>query len=116
MDRADLAFIRCMDRLEHLIERETDALKFRAPLDFDEFNRRKTHALLEFLRMSRNVPDQKSDAVAARVAQFREKLSENALTLDQHLRAMVEIASIMIKSIEAEESDGTYSARPDRRR
>jgi len=110
------AFARCIERLETLIDRETAALRTCAAINFDEFNTRKTHALLEFLRVSRAMPDQTSPSTALRLADLRVKLAENAQLLDQHLNAMVEIATIMIRNIEREESDGTYSGKPQRKR
>lgn len=109
---AELALARCVDRLELLIDRETQALKTRVPIDFDDLNRRKTHALWEFSMMSRAMPAGDSSIIADRLGGLRSKLSENAGQLDLHLRAMVEISGIMIRNIRMEESDGTYSGRP----
>jgi hypothetical protein len=109
---AELAFARCVERLEQLIDRETDALKARAPIDFEDLNLRKTRALWEFSKMSQAMPARKSATIANRLGGLREKLSVNAALLDLHLRAMVEISGIMIRSIRMEESDGPYSGRP----
>jgi hypothetical protein len=110
------AFARCIARLEALIDRETEALRRCVAINFDDYNTRKTHALLEFLRVSRAMPDQTSPSTALRLSELRGKLAENAQLLDQHLNAMVEIATIMIRNIEREESDGTYSGKPVRKR
>jgi hypothetical protein len=110
------AFARCIARLELLVDGETDALRNCAAINFDDYNTRKTHALLEFLRVSRAMPDQTSPETAFRLAELRGKLAVNARLLDQHLNAMVEIATIMIRNIEREESDGTYSGKPQRSR
>lgn len=109
LDGAHLAFIRCVERLEQLVDRETQALKASAPLDFEDFNIRKTHALLEFLRATRSLSGQASTAIETRLARLRARLAENSLMLDHHLGAMREISGIMIRTIETAESDGTYS-------
>ncbi|PWB81685.1 MAG: hypothetical protein C3F11_14560 [Methylocystaceae bacterium] len=106
-----MALIGCIERLEQLIERETEALRSLAPIDFEDFNMRKAHALLEFSRASRSISGPASDAIESSLARLRARLAENNSLLDQHLRAMREISGIMIKTIEMAESDGTYSNR-----
>jgi hypothetical protein len=113
---AELAFVRCIDRLDALITAETETLTARAPFDFDASNQRKTHALLELVRASRATPSELAPPLRDKVLALREKLNRNAELLDQHLRAMLEIASIMIATIRAEESDGTYCGQSVRRR
>lgn len=109
-------FISCIDRLEQLVERETRTLEANGPIDFEEFNVRKTRALFEFLMASRSVPAQASTAIRTRLASLQAKLAENSAMLAQHLDAMREIAGIMIRTMEMAESDGTYSGRSAYRR
>jgi hypothetical protein len=106
-----LAFIGCVDRLESLIEKETEALKANAVIDFEDFNQRKTHALLEFSRVSRAFGAPASRAIEVRLERLQSRLAENSVLLETRLRAMKEIADIMIRTIEKAESDGTYSTR-----
>lgn len=110
-DRVREAFIGCIERLEQLIGRENEALQSPTPIDFEDFNVRKTHALLEFSRASRAFAGPGSEAIESMLVNLRERLTENRSLLDRHLRAMREISSIMIKTIEAAESDGTYTNR-----
>lgn len=113
---AELALIQCLGRVEWLIDMETSALKRCEQIDFDDLNGRKACALLEFSRLARAVSDRVSPPVARRLERLRAKLSENAQTLAQNLQALSEISNILITSINAEESDGTYSRRPSRGR
>jgi hypothetical protein len=115
-DGADVAFMNWIERLERLLENEIIALKSRAPIDFDSFNSKKTHALLEFRILSRTMPDQATRIAAAHLASLRARLADNAQTLEQHLRAMSEISCIMIKELQAEESYGAYPGRSCPRR
>ncbi len=111
MYRYRLAFAGCIERLQQLIDQESEALRSGEAVDFEEFNSRKSHALLEFTRASRFFPVQKSATIEARLARLRASLVENSSLLEQHLRAMGEISGIMIRTIEMAESDGTYSHR-----
>ncbi len=111
-----LAFLSCIDRLEQLVESETQALKAFGPINFEESNGRKTRALFEFLRASRSVQAQAPATIRTKLTSLQAKLAENASMLDQHLSAMREIAGIMIRTMEMAESDGTYSGRSPYRR
>lgn len=111
LDMNELAFLRCIARMEWLIDAETNALKEARAIDFDDLNARKTHALLEFSRMARAAPDRVNPEVAQRLKSLQAKLSENAQTLAHNLQALSEISRILISSIAAEDSDGTYSGR-----
>ena len=106
------ALTRCLERIDALIDVESSALRACALIDFDEFNQKKTHLLLEFTRLSRTLPGRSSEALRPRLERLSGKLAENAQLLDLHLGAMLEISRIMISSIQANESDGTYSSRP----
>jgi hypothetical protein len=48
--------------------------------------------------------------VQTRLAGLRVKLEKNLSLLDFHLKAVKEIAAIVARAIEEDESDGTYSA------
>lgn len=105
------ALVGCVDRLQQLIDRESEELKSGKSVDFDDFNARKTHALLEFMRASRKHAAPRSPTMEAKLARLRDSLVENSSLLEQHLRAVREISGIMIRTIEMAESDGTYSNR-----
>ncbi len=109
--RSNPPILGCIERIEELLERETSALKNCAPLDFEDFNLRKSHALLELSRVYRSPSAQISESILQRLRDLQSKLTENRLLLEQHLTAMREIASIMMRNAEMAESDGTYSKR-----
>lgn len=112
MDGRRAAFLGCVERLARLIEQESVALRAKDLIDFEEFNSRKAHALLEFSRASRAIGAIRiAPAIEAELARLRARLVENADLLEHRLRAMREIAGIMICTIETAESDGTYSTR-----
>lgn len=112
MDGKRTAFLGCVERLARLIELESEALRAKDAIDFEEFNSRKAHALLEFSRASRAFGATRvAPAIEAELARLRARLLENAELLEHRLRAMREIAGIMICTIEMAESDGTYSTR-----
>lgn len=105
------ALTRCIDRLREIIEAETRILKQGGHVDFDALNQRKTHALLEFLQVSRTAPPQSASLVAERVQSLRRLLSENAQLLERRLQATQEITDLIVHHIRESESDGTYSVR-----
>jgi hypothetical protein len=109
LDGAVISFIRCSERVEMLIKSETSLLRTYAPVDFEQSNLRKARALMDFLRASRALPSQLHPTVLSRLQSLRTELDENSSMLEQHLRATIEIAELITKTIRAEESDGTYS-------
>jgi hypothetical protein len=104
-------FIRCSERVELLVRKETGELRACAPIDFEPSNLRKSRALMDFVRASRAPPAHMHPLVIERLQSLRTALDENSSTLEQHLRAAAEIADLMTSAIRAEESDGTYSIR-----
>lgn len=112
----DIAFARCVERLEELIETETRILTSRARIDFEALNLRKTHALLEFTRVARNTPPQSSPEARERLSRLAHQLAGNAEILEQHLQAMQEITNLIVDSIRNDDSDGTYSRKGVARR
>lgn len=111
MDAAPDALARCIDRLRDIIESETRILKQAGHVDFDALNQRKTHALLEFLQVSRTAPPQSATQIGDRVQSLQKLLSENALLLERRLQATQEITNLIVHHIRESESDGTYSIR-----
>jgi len=112
----DIAFVRCVERLEELIDSETRILKSCSRIDFEALNLRKTHALLEFMRVTRNMPPQTSSIAQLRLADLVKRLGANKDVLEQHLHAMQEITALIVDSIRKDESDGTYSRKGASRR
>lgn len=111
VDASQDALTRCIDRLREIIELETRILKQGGHVDFDALNQRKTHALLEFLQVSRTAPAQSATQIGDRIQSLRKLLAENALLLERRLQATQEITDLIVHHIRESESDGTYSIR-----
>ncbi|WP_375273891.1 flagellar protein FlgN [Methylorubrum thiocyanatum] len=102
-----------LKRLEATVEAETEALAANAPLDLDAVNRAKSRSLLELTRLARGIDAAAIDAETGIVlARLRDKLIRNQGAVALHLRAVEEVGETLQASLQAAESDGTYSARP----
>ncbi len=110
-DASQDALRRCIDRLREIIESETRVLKQGGHVDFDALNQRKTHALLEFLQVSRTASPQSATQITDQVRSLQKLLSENAQLLERRLQATQEITNLIVHHIRESESDGTYSIR-----
>lgn len=113
---SDAAFVRCIERLEEMIDAETRILKSCARVDFEALNLRKTHALLEFTRVAKNSPPHATEAASRNLSRLRQRLAANTEALEQHLLAMQEIANLVVACIRNDDSDGTYSRKGAPRR
>lgn len=99
-----------IDRLKATIDEETEKLEVRAVVDFDGFSQRKNRGLLELTRAMRLTQDPRSDPrVVPQLTQLRASLIRNQAALQIHLDAVREVSSIIARSIQEVESDGTYS-------
>ena len=99
-----------IDRLKATIDEETEKLEDRAVVDFDGFSQRKNRGLLELTRAMRLTQDPRSDPrVVPQLTQLRASLIRNQAALQIHLDAVREVSSIIARSIQEVESDGTYS-------
>ena len=120
-DEARLAAVRetfsqTVERIERLVDLETATLEQYRPVDFSEFNHRKTHALLELDRAMRALGAQARDVrMRGELERLRDKLKRNLATLEIHLKAVRQVCSLIARAIETEESDGTYSSSIHRR-
>lgn len=111
MSPAIAALLSALDRLEETIDAESAALEVRAPLDFDEINRRKSRSLLELSRAARALPIAQDAALAGRMVALKDKLSRNQYLISVELAAAQEVGAILDKALREAESDGTYSTR-----
>ena len=101
-----------LKRLEATVEAETEALAANAPFDLEAVNRAKSRSLLELTRLARAVDVTALDAETGIVlARLRDKLILNQEAVALHLRAVEEVGATLEASLQAAESDGTYSAR-----
>ena len=100
-----------IDRLETVLDAETEALEANTPIDLAAVNHRKRQGLLE---LSRIVPHLPTGALGGEPRQHLERLSRkldrNRRVLDIQLRAVREVAAIVAAMIREGESDGTYTA------
>ena len=109
--RSSLAsFNAIVDRVEQVVESETTALTQNQRIDLAVLHRQKRQGLLELSRIMRTIAGTGADAEAGRrLAQLAGKLETNRVVLDRQLRAVREVADIISLSMQASESDGTYS-------
>lgn len=105
---AEAALLRWVDRVDSLVAAETRALLKGEKIDFENYNSKKSHALLEFIAVSRTVTGE-SPQVEQALRRLSERLAQNSQALRQNLLAASEISALLIKAIRSEESDGTYS-------
>jgi hypothetical protein len=100
-----------IERLKATIDKETEGLESRAPVDFDAFSQRKNRGLLELTRAMRLTQGVGIDPrVVPHLAELRASLVRNQAALQIHLDAVREVSSIIARSIQEVESDGTYSS------
>jgi hypothetical protein len=104
------ACLRAIERVEQVVEQETLALKQRKRDGLDDFNRRKSHGLLDLTRAVRALGAAPARGLQPRLQSLQAKLKENAAALKMHLEAVQEVSAVMARAIRDGESDGTYSA------
>lgn len=101
---------RTMQRVEKLIDRETEALRSRTPIDLKESNNGKSQALLELTLATRSLDGALLDPeIVRRLKVLRSKLEVNQAILRRHLDAVREVASVVSETIRDADWDGTYS-------
>jgi len=101
---------RTIQRIERLVDFETEALRTRAAIDLRETNNRKSQALLELDMIARALDGAHLDPdIIARLKALRGKLEANRIMLNRHLEAVREVACIVADTIRDSEWDGTYS-------
>lgn len=103
-------FMAIVDRVETVVDAETEALSHHVPFDMTELNHRKRQGVLELSRILRTLTGGQPNLEARdRLARLAVKLERNRRVLDVKLRAVREIADIIARSMRDAESDGTYS-------
>ena len=109
-----LALMATIERLEQIIDQETRELKQNKAVDLRDFNHRKSQGLLELTRSMRGLGSAGiGKGVQAGLARLRGKLDANLSLLRLHLTAAQEVAALISRVIQDEESDGTYSSSVD---
>ena len=110
------AFSQTVERIERLVDLETATLQQYRPIDFSEFNHRKSHAILELSRSIRALGSEAHDEGArGELERLGGKLQRNLATLEIHLKAVRQVCAVISRAIQSEESDGTYSSSIHRR-
>lgn len=104
------AVLAVIDRVEGLVEAETEALARHLPADMTDFGNRKRQGLLELNRALKAAAAAGPRAeIRDRLARFAARLERNRLALGSQLLAVREIADIIAQTLQEAESDGTYS-------
>jgi|GEM_PF-1703985 len=104
------ALIEVIERLERVVELETDGLRHNRPIDLRELNHRKSHGLLELSRTMRAIDRRSLDrSIEVHLGRLRGKLEKNLAMLQVHLKAVRVISSLMEQTIRDDEWDGTYT-------
>ena len=104
------AFEAVAERLEAVLDTETDALKTNRPCDMNEICQRKRQSLLELSRfLPRLATSEEREGARSRLGTLTVKLEHNRQAIDVQLRAVREISDIIASSMREAESDGTYS-------
>jgi hypothetical protein len=98
-----------IQRLEEVVDQETEALRAHAVVDLKEFNTRKSQGLLELNRALRSAGGLDGERATTRLSGLRAKLDVNRSVLKMHLDAVREISAIVTDVMREAESDGTYS-------
>ncbi|MGI4764068.1 MAG: hypothetical protein ACRYGP_03215 [Janthinobacterium lividum] len=105
------AFLAVVDRVEAVLDAETQALTRQIPSDMTEFGNRKRQGLLEMSRALRAAVAEGPRAdIRDRLTRFAAKLERNRTVLGAQLLAVREISDIIAQTLREAESDGTYSA------
>lgn len=107
------ALVETVCRLQKLIDLETDMLRNHRVVAFDDFNRKKSHGLIELRRAIDAVQSlpRAGDTLDLRLllASLHEGLQRNLATLQIHLNAANALAAAIARTIREHDSDGTYT-------
>ena len=106
------AFLAIVERVEAVLDAETEVLTRNVPTDISDLGHRKRQGLLEMSRIMRSAASSGAQVeMRERLGRFSVKLERNRAVLGTQLRAVREIADIIALTMRDSESDGTYSRR-----
>ena len=109
------AFLAIVDRVETVLDAETEVLTRNLPADISDLAHRKRQGLLEMTRIMRSAASSGAQVeMRERLGRFSVKLERNRAVLGTQLRAVREIADIISLTMRDSDSDGTYSRRMGR--
>ncbi len=110
-EASDAGLLGPVTRLNAFLAAETLALRSFAPHDLEAGNRVKSEALLDLTRRLRVVGGAPAGPVLrAALDELRRNLSDNQAALGVHLQAARTISAMVVRAVEHEQSDRTYSA------
>lgn len=99
------------ERLEAVLDHETEALQHHRSCDLAEITSRKRQGLLELSRfMPRLVDGAEREIAREQLGTLAVKLERNRMALAVQIGAVREVADIIARTLRDAESDGTYSA------
>jgi hypothetical protein len=105
------ALLLAIERLRSGLDAENAQIASRKAVDFREFNLRKSQGLLELSRLIPIVAGvETGPQLRAALVGLKAKLEDNRRILRVQLRAVQEVSEIVARTIQAGQSDGTYSA------
>lgn len=109
------AFLAIVDRVEAVLDAETEVLALNLQTDISDLAHRKRQGLLDMTRIMRSAAASGAQVeMRQRLGTFSVKLERNRAVLGTQLRAVREIADIISLTMRDSESDGTYSRRMER--
>lgn len=99
-----------IERIEGLLRDETAALRTQENLDLADYNKRKSHSIVDFNNAMRALSAAEIDqAFQDRLLRLRRELAANLALIKVHISATHEIASVLSQAVQNADSDGTYS-------
>jgi hypothetical protein len=105
------ALLLAIERLRSALDAENAQIASRRLVDFREFNLRKSQGLLELSRLMPVVAGAETGPkLRAALVGLKAKLEDNRRILRVQLKAVQEVSEIVARTIQAGQSDGTYSA------
>ncbi|MDX7950355.1 hypothetical protein P7D22_04080 [Lichenihabitans sp. Uapishka_5] len=104
------AFLAVAERLEAVLDHETESLRRNRPCDLIDTCGRKRQSLLELSRfMPRLTSVAEREGARGRLGRLEAKLETNRQVLDVRIGAVRQVADIISRTLRDAESDGTYS-------
>lgn len=105
------AFAAVAERLESVLDHETEALRHNRPCDLVETCGRKRQGLLELTRFLPSLATaEERESARGRIVRLEGKIERNRQVLDVRIGAVREVSDIIARTMRDAESDGTYSA------
>jgi hypothetical protein len=100
-----------IQRVQDAIDVENARIASARVVELQEFNLRKSQGLLELSRLTPLFADFPIDAgLREALSGLRTKLEDNRRILRVQLKAVQQVSEIIARTIQAGQSDGTYSA------